>query len=102
MILVICLCSGCHSAIFLAIQTRPSCRFHPGRRFPRPTPERVFVADRRSGSGYSGTDPEVGEIVGRDVKLEPNLVAAELAAGQPRPFEGVLSSNHKVIWAMLV
>ncbi len=34
---------------------------------------------------------EVGEIVGQGVKLEPNLVAAELAARQPRPFDRVLA-----------
>ena len=27
----------------------------PGRRFPRPTPERVFVVDHQSGSGFSET-----------------------------------------------
>jgi len=34
---------------------------------------------------------EVGEIVGQGVKLEPNLVVAELAAGQPGPFEGLFA-----------
>ncbi len=28
-----------------------------GRRFPRPTPERVFAVDHRSGSGFSGIIP---------------------------------------------
>ena len=31
--------------------------FSPRRRCPRPTPERVLVADHRSGSGFSGTVP---------------------------------------------
>ena len=31
--------------------------FSPGRRFSRPTPERVLVADHRSGAGFSGTVP---------------------------------------------
>ena len=34
---------------------------------------------------------EVGEIAGQDVKLEPNLVVAELAARQPRPLDRVLA-----------
>ena len=34
---------------------------------------------------------EVGEVVGQGVKLEPNLVVAELAAGQPGPFEGLFA-----------
>ena len=34
---------------------------------------------------------EVGEVVGQGVKLEPNLVVAELAARQPRPFDRVLA-----------
>ncbi len=29
--------------------------FSPGCRLPRPTPERVFVVDHQSGSGFSGT-----------------------------------------------
>jgi choline dehydrogenase-like flavoprotein len=35
----------------------PFLSFSPGRRFPRPTPERVFVVDHQSGSGYSETVP---------------------------------------------
>ena len=34
---------------------------------------------------------EVGQIVGQGVKLEPNLVVAELAARQSRPFDRVLA-----------
>ncbi len=34
---------------------------------------------------------EVGEIVGQGVTLEPNGIVAELAARQPRPFDGVLA-----------
>ena len=34
---------------------------------------------------------EVGEVVGQGVKLEANLVVAELAARQPRPFDGLLA-----------
>ena len=34
---------------------------------------------------------EVGEIVSQGVKLEPHLVVAELAAGQPRPLDGVFA-----------
>ncbi len=34
---------------------------------------------------------EVGEIVGQGMKLEPDGVVAELAASQPRPFDGVLA-----------
>ena len=34
---------------------------------------------------------EVGEVVSQGVKLEPNLVVAELAARQPRPFDRVLA-----------
>ncbi len=34
----------------------PLLSFSPGRRFPRPTQERVFVADHQSGSGFPGTD----------------------------------------------
>ena len=34
---------------------------------------------------------EVGEIVGQDVKLEPDGVVAELAAGQPGPLDGVFA-----------
>ena len=33
----------------------PLLSFSPGRRFPRPTPERVFVVDHQSGSGFSQT-----------------------------------------------
>jgi len=33
----------------------PLLSFSPGRRFPRPTPGRVLVADHQSGSGFSGT-----------------------------------------------
>ncbi len=44
-----------HLARLSAIQTHPSCRFYLGRRFPRPMPERVLVADHQSGSGFSGT-----------------------------------------------
>ncbi len=35
----------------------PLLSLSPRRRFPRPTPERVFVVDHRSGSGFSGTVP---------------------------------------------
>ena len=35
----------------------PFPSFSPGRRYSRPTPERVFVVDHRSGSGFSGTIP---------------------------------------------
>ena len=35
----------------------PLSSFSPGRRFSRPTPVRVFAADHRSGSGFSGTVP---------------------------------------------
>ncbi len=35
----------------------PLLSFSPGRRFPRPTPERVFVVDHQSGSGFSRTIP---------------------------------------------
>ncbi len=34
---------------------------------------------------------EVGEIVSQGVKLEPSVIVAELAARQPRPFDGVLA-----------
>ena len=37
-----------HSVIFLAIQDTPLLSLSPRRRFPRPTPERVFVADQSS------------------------------------------------------
>ena len=33
----------------------PLLSLSPRRRFPRPTPERVFVADHQSSSGFSGT-----------------------------------------------
>ncbi|MCZ6772608.1 MAG: hypothetical protein O7G83_11635, partial [Proteobacteria bacterium] len=33
----------------------PLVSFSPRRRFPRPTPERVFVVDHQSGSRFSGT-----------------------------------------------
>ena len=46
-----------HSVIFLAIQTHLSCRFLLAVDFPRPKPERVFVADHQSSSGFSGTGP---------------------------------------------
>ena len=36
---------------------RPLLSLSPGRRFSRPTPERVFAVDHRSGSGFSGTVP---------------------------------------------
>ena len=35
----------------------PLLSLSPRRRFPRPTPERVFVADHQSSSGFSGTGP---------------------------------------------
>ncbi len=35
----------------------PLRSFSPRRRCPRPTPERVLVADHQSGSGFSGTFP---------------------------------------------
>ena len=35
----------------------PLLSFSPRRRCPRPTPERVLVADHQSGSGFSGTVP---------------------------------------------
>ena len=31
----------------------------PGHRFSRPTPERVFAVDHRSGSGFSGIGPSI-------------------------------------------
>ncbi len=34
---------------------------------------------------------EVGEIVSQGVKLEPDLVVAEIAARQPGPFDRVLA-----------
>ncbi len=34
----------------------PLLSLSPRRRFPRPTPERVFVADHRSGPRFSGTN----------------------------------------------
>ncbi len=34
---------------------------------------------------------DVGEIVSLVVKLEPKGIAVELAARQPRPFDGVLA-----------
>ena len=34
---------------------------------------------------------EVGQIVGQGVKLQPDGVVAELAARQPRPFDGVFA-----------
>ena len=41
--------------------------------------------------GQGQSPHEVGEIVGQGVKLETNLVVAELAARQPRPLDGVLA-----------
>ena len=35
----------------------PLLSLSPRRRFPRPKPERVFVADHQSSSGFSGTGP---------------------------------------------
>ena len=34
---------------------------------------------------------EVAEIIGQGIELEPDLVVAELTAGQPRPLDGVLA-----------
>ena len=44
----------CH---FVRHLDTPLLSFPHGHRFPRPTPERVFVVDHRSGSGFSGTVP---------------------------------------------
>ena len=38
---------------------RPLLSFSPGRRFSRPTPERVFAVDHRSGSEFSGIGPSI-------------------------------------------
>ena len=40
----------------------PLLSLSPRRRFPRPTPERVFVADHQSSSGFSGTGPSAPPV----------------------------------------
>ena len=58
----------------------PPVSISPRRRFPRPTPERVLVADHQSGSGFSGTVPtarHLGQLEG-DVPAVADHLGADL------------------------
>ncbi len=46
------LCPEGHLPMLSVTQTHPLLPLFPRRRFPRPTPGRVFAADHRSGSGF--------------------------------------------------
>ncbi len=65
------LCPEGHLPMLSVTQTHPLLPLFPRRRFPRPTPGRVFAVDHRPGSGFSGTVPSVSQMTSRFAEIIP-------------------------------